>query len=250
MSSGAELTATKVNAWYGAAQVLRDVTLQVPAGGVFAVLGRNGAGKSTLLKAMMGLVTTTVDGLTVDDVDLARHSRTELRARAGVAYVPEDRRVFTTMTVAENLLVACRAKGAERDALLDHVHTLFPVLKRRATAYGDQLSGGEQQMLSIGRALMSDPRVLLIDEPCEGLAPSVVAQLGDGLETLAQEGRTIVLVEQSLRLAPRLATRAAVLSKGEVVWNGDMSELMNTPDLMERLLGVSSSEARAPYEEK
>ncbi len=206
---------------YGRATVLEGVGFAVGAGEVVALLGRNGAGKSTTLKAVMGLVRPTGGSVRVSDVEVAGWEPYRI-ARAGVGYVPEERRIFADLTVLENLSVGRRVGkwGVER------VFGLFPALADMRDRVGAQMSGGEQQMLTIGRTLMGDPLVLLLDEPSEGLAPVVVRQIQDAVVGLQGDGVAVVLAEQNLAFAAPIAARAVVLERGRVAWSGWMQDLV------------------------
>jgi branched-chain amino acid transport system ATP-binding protein len=204
-----------VDAYYGASHVLQGVSLTLERGRVLTLLGRNGAGKTTTLKATMGIVRAARGEVRVDDVDLAGVTPHAM-ARAGLAYVPETRGVFPSLTVEENLTLAARGEGWN----LARVYALFPRLAERRRAGGGRLSGGEQQMLAIARALLTNPRVLLLDEPTEGLAPVVVDEIERVLARLKEEGLSILLVEQNLDFALAFADDVAVLGKGQVRWEG------------------------------
>ncbi len=216
------LAVEDLHVYLGQSHVLQGVTFDVPEGGVTALLGRNGVGKTTTLRAILGLVDRR-GSIRLGDEELTGLS-THRIVRRSVGYVPEDRDVFTGLTVAENLRLA------ERDAepRYDLVYELFPELT---------LSGGQQQMVAIGRALLNDNRVLLVDEPTKGLAPALVAEVARVLERLA-ELTTVLLVEQNLGVVRRLARDAIVLDQGRVVHSGDAQELLAQPDLVKRLLGV------------
>jgi branched-chain amino acid transport system ATP-binding protein len=204
-----------LHTYYGASHVLQGVDLDVPAGGVAAVVGRNGVGKTTTLRTIMGLASPARGRLLLEDREITGWPPHRV-ARAGVAYVPEGRQVFPALTAIENIRVAQRRRP-ERWTL-DRLLTLFPALKDRLHYRGRQLSGGEQQMLAIARALSSDPRVLLLDEPSQGLAPLVVRELTHVIRRLRGEGVTVLLVEQNLKLAELLADRIFVMVKGRVVY--------------------------------
>jgi branched-chain amino acid transport system ATP-binding protein len=210
------LAIENLNAHYGPSHVLQGVELEVPDGTVAAVLGRNGVGKTTTVRAIMGLVLPSSGRVLLDGDDIARWPPHRI-ARAGVAYVPEGRLIFPDLTVIENIRVAERrpAKAWPLKRLLE----LFPALRERAGNKGSQLSGGEQQMLAIARALVSDPKVLLLDEPSQGLAPLVVRELARVIRLLSQDGVTILLIEQNLKLAEEVADRLAVMVKGRIVYS-------------------------------
>jgi branched-chain amino acid transport system ATP-binding protein len=205
-----------LNAHYGASHVLQGVDIEVPGGTIVAVLGRNGVGKTTLVRTIMGLVSPSSGRVLLDGKDIAGWLPHRI-ARAGVAYVPEGRLIFPDLTVIENIRVAERrpAKAWSIDRLLE----LFPALRERAGNKGSQLSGGEQQMLAIARALVSDPSVLLLDEPSQGLAPLVVRELARVIRLLRQDGVTVLLIEQNLKLAEEIADRLAIMVKGRIVYS-------------------------------
>jgi branched-chain amino acid transport system ATP-binding protein len=215
--------------------VLQGVTFDVPEGGVTALLGRNGVGKTTTLRAILGLVDRR-GSVRLDDAELTRMATHQI-VRRSVGYVPEDRDVFTGLTVAENLRLAER-DGRPR---YDLVYELFPELEQRGHQRAGTLSGGQQQMVAIGRALLNDNRVLLVDEPTKGLAPALVADVARVLERLA-ELTTVLLVEQNLGVVRRIARDVVVLDQGRVVHTGDAQELLAQPQLVKRLLSIGSRE--------
>ena len=224
-----------VNTYYGESHVLFDVSLHVEEGEVVALLGRNGSGKTTTMNTIMGVTPPRTGQIRVAGESVAG-LRPHAIAQRGVQLVPDTRRIVKTITVEENLqLAALTAKAAWP---LAKIYEQFPSLLKRRTSLGGALSGGEQQMLAIGRALIRDARLLLLDEPFEGLAPLIVRDLIATTRRLADEGRTIVIVEQNVRAALALAGRAYVLSKGQVVWEGAPPQLQAEPDLMHRYLGV------------
>ncbi len=228
------LAVEDLHVYLGQSHVLQGVTFDVPEGGVTALLGRNGVGKTTTLRAILGLVDRR-GSIRLGDEELTGLS-THRIVRRSVGYVPEDRDVFTGLTVAENLRLA------ERDAepRYDLVYELFPELEQRASQRAGTLSGGQQQMVAIARALLNDNRVLLVDEPTKGLAPALVAEVARVLERLA-ELTTVLLVEQNLGVVRRLARDAVVLDQGRVVHSGDAEELLAQPDLVKRLLSVGQA---------
>ena len=228
-----------IDAFYGDLQALYDVSLEVEQGRVFALVGANAAGKSTTLRVISGLVTPRRGRVVLDGQDLTTvpaHARVDL----GVVQVPEGRRLFPFMSVTENLLLGAhtpRARG-ERDATLKYVYTLFPVLAERRGQLAGSLSGGEQQMCAIGRALMARPRVLMLDEPTLGLAPVLVKRIFDTVRTINADGMTIMLVEQNVRQALTLAQRAAVLESGHLVLHGQGAALLADERLKRAYLGM------------
>jgi branched-chain amino acid transport system ATP-binding protein len=218
----------------GGAHVLQGVSFEVPAGEVTALLGRNGVGKTTTLRALMGLVPRE-GRIELAGTDIA-HELTHRIVQRGVGYVPEDREVFATLTVAENLELAVR-NGHGR---YDYVHELFPELRERATQRAGTLSGGQQQMLAIGRALLNDNVILLVDEPTKGLAPMLVAEVAVALERVCAEETTVLLVEQNLAVVRRVAAHVVVLDTGRVVWSGAADDLLADPERVHSLLGVAA----------
>ena len=209
------LTLEGLNAHYGASHVLQGVDLTVPHGRICAVLGRNGVGKTTTVRSIMGLVPPTSGRVLLDGKDIAGWPP-HLVARAGVAYVPEGRLIFPDLSVLENIRVGERTPA--RMWTLERLLTLFPSLRERSGNRGWQLSGGEQQMLAIARALVSDPRVVLLDEPSQGLAPLVVRELAGVIRTLCEAGVTILLIEQNMKLAEAVADELNVMVKGRIVY--------------------------------
>ena len=233
MTGGLEVRG--LHAYYGESHVLQGVDLDVRDGEAVSLVGRNGAGKTTAIAAIMGLLRPRSGTVRVGTVDVAGQ-RAHRIARAGVALVPQGRRIFAELSVRENLLLAARSVPAGWDE--GRVLGLFPTLARRLGNRGDELSGGEQQMLAIGRALMRNPRVLLLDEPSEGLAPKLVTDVGDALRSLRGTGLAILLVEQNLALATRVGQRIYVMNKGAIVFQGTPAELAAQPDVEARYLGV------------
>ena len=231
-----------MSARYGPVHALRDVSLEVRAGELVALIGANGAGKSTLLRAIAGLVAPAAGRVALDGRDVTGQAP-EAMIRAGVALVPERRRVFAPLTVLDNLelggyaLSRGHAFRSRLEAGVEEAYRLFPVLRRRRDQLAGTLSGGEQQMLAIGRALMTRPRLLLCDEPSLGLAPLVVAEIMRLLSTLREAGTTILLVEQNARMALRSADRAYVLEVGSVVLSGAATDLLQDDQLKAAYLG-------------
>ena len=224
-----------LHAFYGESHVLQGVDLDVGVGEAVALIGRNGAGKSTTVGAIAGLVRPRSGNVRVAGTDVAGRPAFKV-ARAGVALVPQGRRIFSELSVRENLLIAARPQAGGWDER--RVLELFPSLGRRLDNRGDELSGGEQQMLAIGRALMRNPTVLLLDEPSEGLAPKLVSDVGEALRSLRGTGLAILLVEQNLALATRVGGRIYVMNKGMIVFTGTPAELAMQPDIEARYLGV------------
>jgi branched-chain amino acid transport system ATP-binding protein len=235
MSEGAALAFEHVVAGYGETVVLDDVSLTVPRGGTVAILGRNGVGKSTLLATAMGHTTLHGGAVRLDGRDLTRLPA-YARNRAGLGYVPQEREIFPSLSVDENLTVAARPGPWTAERIFD----LFPALSQRRKNYGNQLSGGEQQMLAVGRALMGNPSTLLMDEPLEGLAPVIVDALLAAFRRLRSEDKlAIVLVEQHARLALEFAEWTAILDRGKIVYSGDSAALIADSARLADLIGVA-----------
>jgi branched-chain amino acid transport system ATP-binding protein len=225
-----------VDALYGDSHVLHSVSFSVPEGRVLALLGRNGAGKTTCMNTVIGWLRPRKGSVRLFGEPIERLSP-EAIARKGVGLVPQGRRVFATLTVRENLSVAFR-KDSSSSWNLERVFDLFPRLKERAEQYAGSLSGGEQQMLAIGRALMGNPRLLLMDEPSEGLAPLIVAEVGRTIAKLKAQGQSIVLVEQNVRMALELADETAILNTGRVAFCGPAAQLRDNHGVITQHLGV------------
>jgi branched-chain amino acid transport system ATP-binding protein len=233
--SAAALEVRDLHAYYGESHVLQGVDVTVAGGEAVALVGRNGAGKTTTIASIAGFVRPRRGTVRVNGADLTGAAPHRV-ARAGVALVPQGRRIFGDLSVGENLAVAARpaAEGWSEERVLD----LFPNLSRRLGVRGDQLSGGEQQMLAIARALMRNPSILLLDEPSEGLAPKLVDEVGDTLLHLRATGLAILLVEQNLSLATRVGQRVQVMNKGTIVFTGTPAELAAARDVEARFLGI------------
>ena len=231
------LALDKVRAGYGDAVVLDRISLEVPANGSLAVLGRNGVGKSTLLRTLMGLIPVRSGEIVFEERNLT-HARPFERVRAGIGYVPQGREIFGRLTVAENLEMglASRPRGERVPA---RVFELFPNLRERLDNMGNQLSGGEQQMLSIARALLTNPSVLLMDEPTEGLAPVLVEALAAVLVSLRESELSIILVEQNSRVALDFSPRTIVMDKGRIVYDGDSATLRADQERLAQLIGIT-----------
>ncbi len=224
-----------LNSYYGDSHILFDVSLRVEKNEVVALLGRNGAGKSTTLKSLMGVVAPRSGTVRLDGQDLAGR-KSHAIARAGMQLVHEERRIFGSLDVEENLVLAGLSAGKRWP--LERIYELFPRLKERRRSRGTDLSGGEQQMLAIGRALIRDPKIVLLDEPFEGLAPLIVRELVRVCRDLAAAGQTIVLVEQNLAATLALAQRVYIISNGHIAHEGPAEELRAQPALLQRYLGV------------
>lgn len=230
----AALVVEDVHTYYGESYVLQGVSLRVNRGQVAAVIGRNGVGKTTLIRSIMGFTPPRRGQIWLWGEEVTHRPSHEI-ARMGVGLVPQGRRIFPSLTVEENLTVAARGGDGWN---LERVYGLFPRLRERRHHRGGKLSGGEQQMLAIGRALMTNPRLLLMDEPSEGLAPRLVLDLAQTLSELKQQGLSILLVEQHLPLVLRLADYVYVLSRGTVVFHGTPEVLRHAEEVRQRYLGV------------
>ena len=236
------LTITDLYSGYGLSEVLNGVTLEVPDGQLVALLGRNGMGKTSLCRSIMGLEPPVIRSGTIDYNDNVITGMSPFKiARLGLGYVPQGRHIFGSLTVIENLSMAQRppAEGNKGEVWdLDRVWEMFPRLAERKTNGGAQLSGGEQQMLAIGRALMTNPGVLIMDEPSEGLAPVLVDQLGERMQDLKRSSLSMLLVEQNYSLALKLADMLYVIENGKVVFAGTPEDLDSSEDVKRRYLGV------------
>ena len=224
-----------VHTYYGESHVLQGISLRVDRGEVLAILGRNGMGKTTLVRTIVGFTPPREGRVLYEGTEITRLPPFRMVA-LGMALVPQGRRVFPSLSVRENLDVARRGEGRWN---LEQVYALFPRLGERAGNRANKLSGGEQQMLAIGRALMSNPDLLLMDEPTEGLAPLLVREVGRVIGELKRSGLSILLVEQNLALALSVADRVHVLSRGQIVHSGTPAELMGNDDVKTRYLGVA-----------
>jgi len=218
---------------YGRSQVLFQVNLQVREGEVATLLGRNGMGKTTTVRSIMGIAPPRAGSIVFRGAPIAGLPSYKV-AQAGIGLVPEGRQIFPNLTVRENLVATERGEGWNLARVLD----LFPNLKHRLGHYGNQLSGGEQQMLAIGRALMTNPRLLILDEATEGLAPLVRTEIFRSIDRLKAEGLSILIIDKDVRALTRLADRHFVLEKGRVVWSGTSAELSASPQTQHRYLGV------------
>jgi len=224
-----------LNSYYGDSHSVFDLALRVEKNEVVALLGRNGAGKTTTLMSLMGLVKPRAGSIRLDGQELAGRPAHSI-ARAGMQLVPENRRVFGSLNVEENIVLA--SLTAANAWPLTRIYELFPRLAERRGSRGTDLSGGEQQMLAIARALVRDPKIVLLDEPFEGLAPVIVRDLVNACRQLAAQGQTIVLVEQNLAATLALATRAYIVNNGHIVHEGPTDEIRANPEVLKRYLGV------------
>jgi branched-chain amino acid transport system ATP-binding protein len=227
------LEVRELHAGYGSAEVLFGVDLAIGESEVLAMLGRNGMGKSTLIRAILGLTAVTAGKVQVAGKDVTGWPSHRV-ARAGVGWVPEGRQIFTALTIEENLLVSARKGGWT----LDKVYGLFPRLRERKQHFGNQISGGEQQMLAIGRALLTQPAVLILDEATEGLAPLVRREIWRTLEALKASGQSVLIVDRDLDALAKLANRFAVMEKGRIALAGTNQELMSSRSEIERFIHV------------
>jgi len=224
-----------LSAWYGEARVLGDVTLSVKEGEVVTLVGRNGAGKTTLLRSVMGLH-RHIEGVVRLDGTEINHKSPDARARAGLGWVPDDRGIYASLTVLENLLLP---PVVHPDAWsLEQVYEAFPALADRRCSMGTQLSGGEQQMLAIARATIAKPKMILLDEPSEGIMPVLVEEMGVLFRRLRDQGVTLLLVEQNVEWALRLADRAIIMDQGEVVYESSSAALLADKAIQERYCAV------------
>jgi len=232
------LSLINVHAYYGDSHILRGVSFSLLPGTVLALLGRNGAGKTTCISTIIGLLNPREGEIRLYGEPIGGLSPERI-ARLGVGLVPQGRRIFPSLTAQENLVVARqRRDNGASPWTLDRIYDLFPRLRERRTQFAGTLSGGEQQMLAIGRALMGNPRVLLLDEPSEGLAPLIVAEVGRTISRLKEERQSIVLVEQNLKLALDVADSAVILNTGRCVFAGSAGELQKDENLIAQNLGV------------
>jgi len=224
-----------LNQRYGGSQILWNVDLQVAPGSCTCIMGRNGVGKTTLLKCLMGLLPMSGGEVFLDGVSINKAAAHQ-RARMGIGFVPQGRDIFSSLTVEENLQIGlpCRRDGSKR--IPDRIFELFPVLAEMLHRRGGDLSGGQQQQLAIGRALVIDPRILVLDEPNEGIQPNIVNQIGDVIMKLNSEGLTVILVEQKLGFARRVASDFRLMEKGRIVASDTMDKLSD--DLIRRYLAV------------
>jgi len=226
-----------VHTYYGKSHILQGVSFQVRAQECMAVLGRNGAGKTTTLRSIIGLVPPRKGRISFNDRPINGLRPFEI-SRLGIAYVPEDRQIFSALTVVENLTISIQKNRSRGPWSLDRIFEIFPILAERRKNHGNQLSGGEQQMLSIARALMTNPDLMLLDEPTEGLAPLIVEKLLEIIGNLKESGLTIILVEQDVEATSHVADRYCILQQGLVVHQSSHKEFWSQPELQERYLGV------------
>lgn len=228
-----------IHTYYGKSHILQGVSLEVDSGEIVALMGRNGAGKTTTMRSIMGMTPPRSGTITFDGETISGKEPYEI-ARSGIGFVPEERRIFPQLTVRENL-EAIDNMDSEYD--VERVFDEFPLLERREDNLGSQLSGGEQQMLAVARAMITGPELLLLDEPSEGLAPVIVEDLEEVLSRICETGMTVLLAEQNMNFIFSLAERGYIISKGQIVWDGTIDEVRDDEDLMESYLGVTPEEA-------
>src|ERR1700676_966890 len=232
------LSLTNVHAFYGDSHILHGVSFSLPSGGVLALLGRNGAGKTTCISTIIGFLRPRDGEIRLFGEPIGGLSPERI-SHLGIGLIPQGRRIFPSLTVRENLIVAQqRESSTERPWNVERIYDLFPSLRERHAQFAGTLSGGEQQMLAIGRALMGNPRVLLLDEPSEGLAPLIVAEVGRTIRLLKEEGQSIVLVEQNRQLALDVADQVVILNTGRCVFTGPAGDVLNDEELIAQNLGV------------
>lgn len=228
-----------IHTYYGDSYVLQGTSLKVGVGSVAALLGRNGVGKTTLIRSIIGFTPPRQGRILFNDVDITHKPAYEI-ARMGIGLIPQGRRIFPSLSVRENVQIATRpqAKDAAQSWTMEKLFTLFPVLKERIRHRGSKLSGGEQQMLASGRALMGNPQCLLMDEPTEGLAPLIVREMGRLIEQIKEHGLSILLIEQNLAFALKHADYVYIMSKGRIVYQSSPQELWKNAEVKSRYLGV------------
>ena len=229
----------EVHSYYGTSHILQGVSFAVPRGKCVALLGRNGAGKSTTIHTIVGLHKSRRGSIRFSNQMISSLPSHQI-SRLGIGLVPQGRRIFPSLTIRENLTMAARKKtvDAKNGWDIDKVYDLFPVLKEREKNMGTQLSGGQQQMLAIGRALMTNPQFLLMDEPSEGLAPVIIDQVGEIICKLKETGLSILMVEQNISLACKAADEILIMNKGTIVWQGTPNELLENETIQHKYLGV------------
>jgi branched-chain amino acid transport system ATP-binding protein len=231
------LTVSNLQASYVAAQVLFDISLSIGAGEVVTLLGRNGMGKTTTINAIMGLIHPTGGSVTFDDKPLTGLPPYRI-AQCGIGLVPEGRQIFSTLTVEENLVATAAVRAPPARWKLSDIYELFPSLKARRTNFGTQLSGGEQQMLAVGRALMTNPKLLILDEATEGLAPLIRLEIWNCLKQLKSEHQAILVIDKNVDALAAFADRHVIIEKGRVVWTGTSAALKDDPSVKDRFLRV------------
>ncbi|HVN96664.1 MAG TPA: ABC transporter ATP-binding protein [Syntrophorhabdaceae bacterium] len=234
------LNTVDIHAGYGRVEVLKGIHIEIGEGEIVCLLGANGAGKSTFLKVISGLIASASGSISFMGRDITRRKPNEI-VKAGISHIPEGRQIFATLTVQQNLLLGAYVHGSKKadlDRLYPFVFNLFPILEKRFTGKAGSLSGGEQQMLAIARGIMAQPKLLLLDEPSLGLAPIVVNNIFDILKDLRAKGIPILLVEQNVAAALRIADRAYVVETGKIVGHGKADELLGNDEIRRRYLGM------------
>ncbi len=227
-----------IHTYYGESYVLRGVSLQISEGSVVALLGRNGMGKTTTIRSIIGFTPPRRGRVLYGEKDITALPPEKI-AKLGIGLVPQGRYIFPSLSVRENLTMAARGAGKADSWSLDEVHSLFPILKERSTCRGNLLSGGEQQMLAIGRALMTNPRLILMDEPSEGLAPLIVKDVGKIIYQLKRKGFSILLVEQNLPMALKVADYLYILSNGKIMYESTPDQLRSNDEVKAKYIGVA-----------
>jgi branched-chain amino acid transport system ATP-binding protein len=233
------LKVEKLHAGYGAAQVLFGIDITIQAGQLITLLGRNGMGRSTVIKCLLGLLPVTEGAIEFSGESIKNLESFQI-ARKGIGLVPEGRQIFPNLTVEENLIATARINPASQQEswTLERIYAFFPRLRERRTNLGSQLSGGEQQMLAIGRALMTNPTLLILDEATEGLAPLIRAEIWQALRDLKMKGLSLIVIDKNLAPLLQLADQHYVIEKGRVVWSGSSVELLASPEVVHEYLGV------------
>lgn len=228
-----------IHTYYGDSYILQGISMKVNEGSVVALLGRNGMGKTTIIRSIIGFTPPRRGEVNFKGKNITGLSPYVI-AQRGIGLVPQGRDIFPSLSVKENLTMAARGKGTERDWTLDKIHSLFPILKQRASYKGNLLSGGEQQMLCIARALMTNPDLLMLDEPSEGLAPIIVQEVGNIIGQIKQSGLSILLVEQNLVMALELADYVYIVSKGQIVFESTPDKLKDSEEIKAKFLGITT----------
>ena len=237
MADAPLLALDNVETSYGLSQVLFGISLSIASGEMVTLMGRNGMGKTTTVRSIMGLTQARAGSIRFGGEDI-RGLPSYRIAKLGLGLVPEGRQIFPNLTVQENLIATATGRGGTADWTLERVHNLFPRLAERASSMGNQLSGGEQQMLAIGRALMTNPRLLILDEATEGLAPLIRADIWRSLARLKKDGLSILVIDKNVDALTRVADRHVIIERGRVVWTGASRELAGSTDIQRRYLGI------------
>ncbi len=232
----------EVHTFYGNSHILQGISFSVPRGKCFALLGRNGAGKTTTIHSIAGLTPPARGDIRFEGGSITKTPTWKI-SRLGIGLVPQGRRIFPSLTIRENLTMSARLSKESKNSGatnwdLETIYELFPILKEREKNWGNELSGGQQQMLAIGRALMTNPQLLLMDEPSEGLAPVIIDQVGEVIRKLKETGLSILIVEQNIALACSAADEILIMNKGQIVWHGKPEELLENKEIQHQYLGV------------